>query len=117
MNAFFSKYKTPVILGLTILAAVGGWWVLAPEPAPESLLTTESVVGETPIDRGLIDTLLTLRAVSLSGTIFADPAFAILSDFGTQIVPEPVGRPNPFAPLTRRATSTPRTTQLFQPRR
>jgi hypothetical protein len=42
-----------------------------------------------------------------------------LQDFGTTIVPEPVGRENPFAPLSLQATATAtlRDTQIFAPRR
>ena len=104
------------MLGFGVLAAVGAWWLFTPEETPESLITTENVEGTTGIDRSVIDTLLTLRAVSLSGTIFAEPAFTTLRDFGTQIIPEPVGRQNPFAPLQGRATSTPRGGQVFDRR-
>ena len=112
--AFFAKHRTIVMLGLGVLAAIGAWWLFTPEETPESLITTEG--AESGIDRSVIDTLLTLRAVSLSGTIFAEPAFTTLRDFGTQIIPEPVGRQNPFAPLQGRASSTPRGGQVFDRR-
>jgi len=105
-----------VYIAIGVLVAFMAWRFIAPEPQAESLLTTESMETGS-VDSTLVDTLLTLRAVSLSGTIFSEPAFAALQDFGTQIVAEPVGRENPFAPISFRATSTPRTSQLFGPQR
>ena len=58
------------------------------------------------VDSDVVTILLQLRAVSLSGTIFSDAAFTSLKDFGSQIVPEPVGRANPFAPLTAVASTS-----------
>ena len=119
MENFFSTYRTPLLIALGIfLALLAAWWGLSGDGSSDPLLTAEDTSGSILSDRGIVDTLLQLRAVSLSGTIFSDPAFASLQDFGTQIVPEPIGRPNPFAPFTARSTSTPAgSTQLFGPRR
>ncbi len=87
-----------VIVGGVFYGMSGGGVVDQP------LLTTEVIndsgsPSEETADRDLVETLLTLRAITLSGTIFTDPAFRTLQDFGTTIVPEPVGRQNPFAPI------------------
>lgn len=108
---FFSQYKWFIILGASVVVAIGAWVVLS-EPPQEELTTTAPV--EEGIDKELVGTLLKLRTVSLTGTIFADPAFQTLQDFGTQIIPEPVGRPNPFAPAEYRPTSTRTGRALFQ---
>lgn len=52
-----------------------------------------------PETQKILDILLALRSVKLDDTIFSNPAFASLKDFTTEIVPEPAGRPDPFAPL------------------
>lgn len=107
---FLSKYKTYLFVTLGVIAVLGLWWAFSQGPSSNSLVKTEGE-GSNQIDKGLVDTLLQLRAVSLSGTIFSDPAFMNLRDFGTQIVSEPVGRPNPFAPVTGTtilSTSTPK---------
>lgn len=108
---FFAKYKLIILLAVAIVVAFIGWRFISPEPTPATLLTTEAVGNGA--DAGIVDTLLTLRAVTLTGSIFQDPAFLALRDFGIQIMPEPVGRENPFAPLSFKATSTARATQLF----
>jgi hypothetical protein len=82
-----------VLAGIVWYSFLGGGGVKAP------LLTTEDLTAQGAIDSDVVAILLQLRAVSLSGTIFSDPVFRSLQDFGSEIVPEPVGRQNPFAPL------------------
>lgn len=97
------KNKTMIIV-LAILLA-GTTWYLLRDSAPEDQLVTENFSGSTvPAERDIVATLLQLRTVSLDGTVFMNPAFRALQDFGSQIVTEPVGRENPFAP-TNTATS------------
>lgn len=110
---FLSQYKWYILLGVAVVIAIGAWYVLS-EPPQEELTTTVPV--ESGVDKDLVSTLLQLRAVSLTGTIFSDPSFQALQDFGTQIIPEPVGRPNPFAPASYRSTSTSSGNKLFQAR-
>jgi len=101
MRDFFSAHRTYVFAGIGLSIALVAWWTLfSGDGSPNTILTSEGATGASVIseERDLVDTLLQLRAVSLSGTIFSDPSFARLIDFGTQIIPEPVGRPNPFAP-------------------
>jgi hypothetical protein len=105
-----------------VLLALGVWYGLSQSGTPAPLLTSSTPSGSPSTDAAnqqLVSTLLTLRAVTLNGTIFTDPAFLSLQDFSTNIVPEPVGRSNPFAPL---ASSTvvlpenPHAAQLFAPK-
>ncbi|MBI2612332.1 hypothetical protein HYW59_00750 [Candidatus Kaiserbacteria bacterium] len=116
MGQLFSQYKLYALALVGIAVAIGAWWVFSAEPQDDALLATESPMGGGLVDKELVGSLLQLRAVSLGGTIFSDPAFIELQDFGTQIIPEPVGRPNPFAPTSYRGTSTSSGSQLFQRR-
>ena len=89
-----------MIIGLAAFIGIVGWYVLRGDTNSGSLLVTEQVaVAPNEAERDLVATLLQLRAVTLDGTIFTDPAFQSLLDYGIEIVPEPVGRENPFAPL------------------
>jgi hypothetical protein len=98
------KHKL-VVLGIIVVVVGAIFWGMTQNSAPEPVLSPEVTTTGSPtadtVDRELVATLLALRTVNLSGTIFADPAFTSLKDFGTTIVPEPVGRPNPFAPLNQ----------------
>ena len=87
--------NTFIALSLVVLVVFGMWWGL-PDSSSEQL-TTE-VVGTGP-DGNVVNALITLRTVTLTGTIFSDPSFISLKDLGVDIVPEPAGRRNPFAPL------------------
>lgn len=51
------------------------------------------------VDQELRATLEKVRGIQLADPVLSDPVFHSLQDFGQQIVPEPFGRPNPFAPL------------------
>ena len=95
-----------MIAGLALVVGITAWYVLRDSQPTGDLLVTEDFSGATSeADRDLVTTLLQLRAVTLDGAIFEDPAFRGLRDFGIQIVPEPVGRPNPFAPLPASAAA------------
>lgn len=100
--ALIAQHKLAII-GVVIVVVGGIWYGLTKQSAPPALLTTVTTATGSPTndtaDQELVATLLTLRAVTLSGTILQDPAFTGLKDFGTTIVAEPIGRQNPFAPL------------------
>jgi hypothetical protein len=101
------KKHMMLILVLVVVIVAGTLYGMSGGGTTEDPLLTTDTVNDSgsptadTADRDLVETLLTLRAITLSGTIFGDPAFQSLQDFGTTIVPEPVGRPNPFAPLNR----------------
>ena len=105
MIALFKSKTVLLVLAGIILAGVIWYSFLRDKGAP--LLKTEDLTKRTAVDSDIVSVLLQLRAVSLSGTIFSDPSFISLQDFGSQIVLEPVGRTNPFAPLPGAAAGTP----------
>lgn len=113
-----------IFAGVIVLLVFGVWYGLSQSAAPAPLLVTETPSGSPTVDSAdqqLVSTLLTLRAVTLNGSIFNDPAFKVLQDFSTTIVPEPVGRDNPFAPLNSTAAAAvgqenPHAAQLFAPK-
>ncbi|MBI4128945.1 MAG: hypothetical protein HY460_02730 [Parcubacteria group bacterium] len=99
-------YKIHLLIAGGILIAIIAALTLLGESPPEDTLIAQGAAPKSELERGLVDTLLQLRSVSLGGAIFTDPAFVNLRDFGSQILQEPVGRPNPFAPLSSRGTTT-----------
>lgn len=114
---FISQHKLSIII-VAVVLALGVWYGLSGTPTPSPTLITQS--SSSGADQDLVSTLLALRAVKLEGTIFSDPAFVNLKDFSTQIIPEPVGRPNPFAPLSSGGSASASSThalQLFVPSR
>ena len=93
-----------------VLLAFALWYAMVPAspPAGEPLLTATPAGAA---DTGVVEVLLRLRAIRLDSAIFSEPAFTALKDFSVEIVPEPVGRPNPFAPLGRDVQPTSSTTK------
>lgn len=97
-----------ILIASGLVVAVLVWYGLSPSSVEPDLVSSPAAEGSQ-VDQGIVPTLLTLRAVKLDGTIFSAAAFTRLKDFSTDIVSEPVGRTNPFAPLsarTRTGTST-----------
>lgn len=107
-----------IVIGAIIVLFVAVWYGLSSSGGAAPVLET-GAVGNTgsptadSADQQLVATLLSLRAVTLSGTIFTDPAFQSLKDFSTAITPEPIGRPNPFAPLSADAGAGTTTSTVF----
>ena len=65
------------------------------------------------ISGDLLVTLGSLHTIRLDNSIFSNPVFVSLSDFGTTLPDQPSGRRNPFAPVgkdTGAAQSTGTTT-------
>jgi len=104
MSLFKNRIVILVLAGVVLAGVV--WYSFMRDKGTKPLLQTEDLTEATAVDNDVVQILLQLRAVSLSGTIFSDPVFLSLTDYGSQIVPEPVGRANPFAPIGATGAST-----------
>lgn len=112
---FLTQHKFFVILGGVALA-IGIWYSLS-SSGSAGVLSASDIGGP---GQDVVDTLRQLEAVRLDGAVFSNPSFAALKDFSTQIIPEPVGRPNPFAPLGAApdvSASSTKAAQIFAPAR
>ncbi len=97
--SLLSKYKN-VIIALCI--ALAGFVVYNSffKGGTEAALTAMPVNQNAAVEQDLIALLLELHSITLSEAIFTNPDFVSLQDFSQEIVPQPVGRPNPFSPLS-----------------
>lgn len=101
------QHKIITLIGV-VLVVGAAWAVLSGggETQSSSLLGSSlpaSLDGNVTVssaDRELQETLTKVRAIELNSTIFNEPAFLNLQDIGQQIISEPVGRENPFAPIS-----------------
>jgi hypothetical protein len=101
------KHKVLTAVAVVVLMAIGWFFVSggsSKEAAPllETSGLSASASGNATVgrvDRELQDTLDKVRAIQLNNQVLSDPIFLSLNDIGQQIVPEPFGRPNPFAPI------------------
>ncbi len=92
--------ENKIILVILIVVIAGlGWFGLSGSQTSSELLTNNSRnSGSVVVDQDILRLLLDMRSIQLDSSIFENPAFGKLQDFGKQIVPEPVGRDNPFLP-------------------
>jgi hypothetical protein len=107
---FFKRYRTLILAVIIIAIAFFAYsYFFAGERQP--ILSEQAPAVGTPVDQDLIALLLQLKSIRLDTAIFNDPAFRSLQDFSQALVPEPIGRTNPFAPLGAKfapASQTPR---------
>lgn len=95
----FKKYKNIIIVAV-IIVIVAFSYNLFVGNTDNSLLTSEVKGAKTSVlETDLLSILIDLRLIKLDNSIFSDKAFQSLRDFGQDIVPESVGRKNPFAPV------------------
>lgn len=89
--------KNLVVVGI-IIAALGVLYYFYSSGDSGALLTN-SAEQESPVSQEILAALGNLRTIKLDNSIFADPLFLSLSDFGVTIPPVAAGRRNPFAPV------------------
>jgi len=99
MNDLFQKLKKPFII-LAVL--VGGFivyntFVKQDPDTNSSLLKTSNVASPKTPEESLLPLLLKIQNVTLDEKLFLDPVFRALVDRTQNIVPENVGKNNPFA--------------------
>ncbi len=84
-------------IGLIVLAVAGLWMYMTffSGSSPEATLTSDH---ESPLSQDVLVTLSNLHTITLDASIFSDPLFLSLTDYGVAIPPQNVGRRNPFAP-------------------
>lgn len=94
-----------LIIGVIVIVVAFVAYSYFIAPSQEAPLSAENVAVTSSVDQDLISLLLELKSIRLDDRIFSDAAFRSLEDFSRELVPEPVGRNNPFAPLgARQAT-------------
>lgn len=98
MFAHITK-KGFVIVGLVVMLLLGFFFYSLSGKQQDSAQMT--VLPASPLDaklgRELLSALAELKSTKLDRSIFDDPVFNSLRDFGVEIAPLPVGRRNPFA--------------------
>ena len=95
---FIRSNKTLIIGALVALLVVYGIWMYSGSGTTQAPLTAEPT-SSSAAGADLLIALTNLQAVKLDSSIFLDPVFRSLSDFGVDIPSQPVGRSNPFSPL------------------
>ncbi len=96
LSAFF-------IITAVVLFGFGRRRTTAPEilssPAAPYLSVSPAFSVDAAMGQDLLAALALLKTIRLDTSMFTDPLFKSLSDWGKEIPSQPVGRRNPFAPL------------------
>lgn len=93
------KYKTLLIVLVVVIVAFIGYTMFFDGGDSSNVLTSQSAVTRGGGDNELLILLINLKSITLDESLFGDEAFRSLIDFGQELVPEPTGRQNPFAPV------------------
>lgn len=90
---------TQIIAVLFVLIAGFTLWNMFASDTEVATLSSEIVSDTSVGDARVLDTLNNMKNLRLDGRLFETPAFQALVNTERQIVPEPVGRQNPFSPV------------------
>ncbi len=97
MGELFEKLKKPMIV---IAVLIGGFVVyntfVKQDQKSTALLKTSNVGNPGSPEENLLPLLLKIQNVTLDEKLFLDPVFRALVDRSQSIVPESVGKSNPF---------------------
>ncbi|MDE2071275.1 MAG: hypothetical protein KGI70_00890 [Patescibacteria group bacterium] len=102
----FAKYRTGLLAVVLVLCLVIAYLFYMGGPSTPALSTVDT---SSPVSSDLLAVLGSLHTIQLDQTIFTNPVFVSLSDFGVTIPPENVGRRNPFAPVGAQTQSQTKT--------
>ncbi len=97
MMNFIRQYQTVIAFIAVVIVVYGGYQFFFATPS-EPVVQVSQAPGSG-VDQDLVALLFELRGIRLETTIFSDSVFMSLQDFGKELVSEPIGRNNPFAPL------------------
>ena len=103
---FIKENKGIAGIAIAVIVGVGAYFAYSAGKTDE-LLTATSSTPTSQVSQELLITLGDLRSIKLDDSIFSDPVFLSLVDFGIDIPLQPVGRDNPFSPLRASGSRTP----------
>ena len=107
MFDYLKENKALAAVVIVVVLGVGGYFAYKSGGSDELLTSTATSTPTSKVSRELLLTLSDLRSLTLDNSIFSDAAFMSLVDFRVDIPLQPVGRDNPFAPLSSGGTRAP----------
>lgn len=87
----------PVLVILAVLIIVG--YFFFSRGNSDAVLESQIKTADEVIGKDLLLSLLKLKTIKLDDSLFKDKVFLSLQDWTIELVPQPVGRNNPFLPL------------------
>ncbi|MCW9054443.1 MAG: hypothetical protein OQJ98_00460 [Candidatus Pacebacteria bacterium] len=99
MMELLQKYKTLIIVLVLIVIGFVLYSLFFTSGNDGSVLVSQKPSGAAREGNELPILLVNLKSIRLDKALFDDAAFQSLTDFGQELIPQPTGRPNPFAPV------------------
>lgn len=94
------KQNKILIVSLVVVAIFFVWFSMSGKGKSTKILTSQSArTISNKKDREVLQSLEATKAIRLNNALFKTTAFKSLVDFGQNIIPEPIGRINPFSPV------------------
>ncbi len=94
------KENKGILIVVIIVIALLVWYSMSNQSDSSSDRILSTTSSEHLVDdRELLQILTNMEKIRLDGRIFESDVYLSLQDFSRSIVPEPIGRPDPFAPL------------------
>lgn len=100
MLDYLKENKGLAAIVIIVVLGVAGYFAYRSSDNTALLSSTGMATPTSQISRELLLTIGDLKTITLDNSIFADAAFMSLVDFRVDIPLQPVGRDNPFAPLS-----------------
>jgi len=85
------------VIAIVILVFLLAYFYVSGDAPVTGTLTPGSSFGT--VGASELGLLNQVRSLKIDSAFFTDSTFVSLKDYSVAITPEPVGRPNPFAPL------------------
>lgn len=99
MKEFFKQYKGTLVIALLIGAAFFAYQSFFVDTQTDDFSVSTGGVPGSVVGQEVVALLAELESITLDISIFSDPSFVSLYNFGQVVNPEVVGRSNPFAPI------------------
>lgn len=94
---FIKKNKKWIIGAVAILLVFVAYNAFFAGVDPRLLISEKQI--DSDVGSEMLALLEQINSIGLDTSFFDDPVFGSLVDFGQELNPQPVGRPNPFAPI------------------
>jgi len=109
------KYRNIIIVAVIIALGLIAYSFLRPDPTVDNLLeTTQRQDGAQVLGDEITSAISQINSLKLDRAVFDDPIIKRLIDHSKPILPEPVGRKNPFAPIGSNGDSGTTTTSVIK---
>lgn len=95
--------KKQIFLAFFLLIAVVGaliYWTSTRSPQSDGMVIDPAAIGTSFVEgEEVLQMLEILQSTKLDLSLFGDSVFQGLVDYSVDLIPEPVGRENPFLPF------------------